>query len=225
MLAAGDRVPADGRLLFASALQLEESSLTGESLPSDKDFSASVPLEASPGDQSTMVFAGTAVSAGRGEAVTVATGMQTQFGSIAELLGGVEGVRTPLQDDLDRIGTILARSALLIVALLVLAGFLRGQPFLEMLVFGIALAVAVVPEALPAVVTISLALGVQRMASRNALMRSLPAVETLGSTTVICSDKTGTLTRDEMTVRAVHASGITFTVSGSGYDPAGVVFL
>jgi len=221
MLAAGDRVPADGRLLFASALQLEESSLTGESLPSDKDFSASVPLEASPGDQSTMVFAGTAVSAGRGEAVTVATGMQTQFGSIAELLGGVEGVRTPLQDDLDRIGTILARSALLIVALLVLAGFLRGQPFLEMLVFGIALAVAVVPEALPAVVTISLALGVQRMASRNALMRSLPAVETLGSTTVICSDKTGTLTRDEMTVRAVHASGITFTVSGSGYDPAG----
>jgi len=136
-----------------------------------------------------MVFAGTAVSAGRGEAVTVATGMQTQFGSIAELLGGVEGVRTPLQDDLDRIGTILARSALLIVALLVLAGFLRGQPFLEMLVFGIALAVAVVPEALPAVVTISLALGVQRMASRNALMRSLPAVETLGSTTVICSDK------------------------------------
>ncbi|MDT9546288.1 MAG: cation-translocating P-type ATPase [Chlorobium sp.] len=221
ILSAGDRVPADGRLLFSAALQLEESSLTGESLPSDKDASAAVALDAPLGDQSTMVFAGTGVSAGRGEAVTVATGMQTRFGGIAELLGGVESLRTPLQDNLDRIGTILARSALLIVALLVIAGFLRGQPFLEMLVFGIALAVAVVPEALPAVVTISLALGVQRMARRNALMRSLPAVETLGSTTVICSDKTGTLTRDEMTVRAVHTSGVRLAVSGTGYDPSG----
>ncbi len=225
MLSAGDRVPADGRLLFSAVLQLEESSLTGESLPSEKDSGAVVALDAATGDQSTMVFAGTTVSAGRGEAVTVATGMQTRFGGIAALLGGVAGVRTPLQDHLDRIGTILARSALLIVALLVIAGFFRGQPFLEMLVFGIALAVAVVPEALPAVVTISLALGVQRMAKRNALMRSLPAVETLGSTTVICSDKTGTLTRDEMTVRVVHTSGVNVAVSGTGYEPSGTFSL
>jgi len=225
MLSAGDRVPADGRLLFSAVLQLEESSLTGESLPSDKDARSVVALDAATGDQSTMVFAGTTVSAGRGEAVTVATGMQTRFGGIAALLGGVAGVRTPLQDHLDRIGTILARSALLIVALLVIAGFFRGQPFLEMLVFGIALAVAVVPEALPAVVTISLALGVQRMAKRNALMRSLPAVETLGSTTVICSDKTGTLTRDEMTVRVVHTSGVNVAVSGTGYEPSGTFSL
>ena len=154
-----------------------------------------------------MVYAGTAVTYGRGTAVVVATGMRTEFGKIARLLQGVESRRTPLQENLDRVGHVLARAALAVVALIVVLGLLRGQSFWEMLIFGIALAVAVVPEALPAVVTISLALGVQRMVKRNALVRRLPAVETLGSVSVIASDKTGTLTRGEMTVRRIYVAG------------------
>ena len=168
-----------------------------------------------------MVYAGTAVTYGRGSAVVVATGMRTEFGSIARLLEGVESRRTPLQKNLDRVGQILARAAVAVVALIVLLGILRGQSFWEMLIFGIALAVAVVPEALPAVVTISLALGAQRMVRRNALVRRLSAVETLGSVSVIASDKTGTLTRGEMTVRRIEAAGRTFEVSGAGYEPRG----
>ena len=137
--------------------------------------------------------------------MVVATGMRTEFGTIAGMLQSIETVRTPLQQGLDRVGVLLARAALIGVALIVALGLLRGAAFLEMLLFGIALAVAVVPEALPAVVTISLSLGVQRMVRRHALMRRLPAVETLGCTSVICTDKTGTLTRDEMTVRRCAA--------------------
>ncbi len=154
-----------------------------------------------------MVYAGTAVTYGRGRALVVATGMQTEFGKIAQLLQTVETGKTPLQENLDKVGTVLARAAFVVVAIIVALGLLRGQPFIEMLIFGIALAVAVVPEALPAVVTISLAIGVQRMVKRNALIRRLPAVETLGSTSVICSDKTGTLTKDEMTVRQIYSAG------------------
>ena len=154
-----------------------------------------------------MAYAGTAASYGRGRAVVVSTGMETEFGKIAQMLQAVETVRTPLQVNLDKIGHTLAKVALLVVVVIVVLGLLRGQPFLEMLIFGIALAVAVVPEALPAVVTISLALGVQRMVKRHALIRRLPAVETLGSTSVICSDKTGTLTKNEMTVRKVYVAG------------------
>jgi Ca2+-transporting ATPase len=147
--------------------------------------------------------------------------MKTEFGKIAQMLETVETGRTPLQLSLDKVGRMLARVAIAIVALIVALGLLRGQPFIEMLVFGIALAVAVVPEALPAVVTISLAIGVQRMVKRNALVRRLPAVETLGSTTVICSDKTGTLTKDEMTARRVFVNGQTLEISGAGYEPRG----
>ena len=134
--------------------------------------------------------------------------MQTEFGKIAQLLQTVETSKTPLQHNLDKVGTALARAAFVVVAIIVALGLVRGQPFVEMLIFGIALAVAVVPEALPAVVTISLAIGVQKMVKRNALIRRLPAVETLGSTSVICSDKTGTLTKDEMTCGKFSPPGI-----------------
>jgi Ca2+-transporting ATPase len=147
--------------------------------------------------------------------------MQTEFGKIAQLLQTVETGKTPLQQNLNKVGSVLARVAFVVVALIVALGLIRGQPFIEMLIFGIALAVAVVPEALPAVVTISLAIGVQRMVKRNALIRRLPAVETLGSTSVICSDKTGTLTKDEMTVRRIYTAGQVFKVSGAGYVPEG----
>jgi len=173
------------------------------------------------GDRKNMVFTGTAATYGRGRAVVVATGMRTEFGKIARLLQAVETGKTPLQQNLDKVGHTLARAAFVIVALIVALGLFRGQPFLEMLIFGIALAVAVVPEALPAVVTISLAIGVQRMVKRNALVRRLPAVETLGSTSVICSDKTGTLTKDEMTARQLFVGGQTFEVTGAGYSPVG----
>ena len=225
LLGAGDRIAADARLVESLNLRAEEASLTGESLPSEKDSGVQLPANAGPGDRRNMVFAGTSVSYGRGSAVVVATGMQTEFGRIATLLQQVETEKTPLQKNLDKVGAALARAALVIVLVIVLLGLFRGQPFIEMLIFGIALAVAVVPEALPAVVTISLALGVQRMVKRNALMRRLPVVETLGSTTVICSDKTGTLTRDEMSVRAIHTGGVTIEVSGSGYIPEGAFII
>ncbi len=221
MLAAGDRVPADARLLQAMNLRSDEASLTGESLPSEKEVDAILAENAGPGDRKNMVFAGTSISYGRAVAVVVATGMQTEFGRIATMLQSVETEKTPLQKNLDKVGSVLARAAFVIVLVIVAFGVFRGQSFIEMLIFGIALAVAVVPEALPAVVTISLALGVQRMVKRHALMRRLPVVETLGSTTVICSDKTGTLTRDEMTVRALFTSGVQVEVSGTGYLPEG----
>jgi len=220
-LAAGDRVPADCRLLSSANLRLEEASLTGESVPSEKDALAILDDGAALGDRRNMAFAGTTVSYGRGTALVVSTGMNTEFGRIATMLQSVQTEKTPLQKNLDKVGTMLARAAFVIVGVIVALGLIRGQPFIEMLIFGIALAVAVVPEALPAVVTISLALGVQRMVKRHALMRRLPAVETLGSTTVICSDKTGTLTRDEMTVQALYVSTKWVDVSGVGYDPAG----
>ena len=168
-----------------------------------------------------MVFAGTVLTYGRGLAVVSATGPRTEFGRIAQMLLDVEVGRTPLQVNLDKLGRQLARAAIAVVALIVALGLVRGQPFIEMLVFGIALAVAVVPEALPAVVTISLALGVQRLVRRRALMRRLAAVETLGSTSVICTDKTGTLTRDEMTVRRLYVAGQFVDVTGAGYAPDG----
>ena len=222
VLHTGDRVPADARLLEAINLQVEEAALTGESVPVEKHIRALEGEDLPVGDRKNMVYAGTAVTYGRGRALVVATGMQTEFGKIAQLLQTIETGKTPLQHNLDRVGAVLARAAFVVVALIVALGLLRGQPFIEMLIFGIALAVAVVPEALPAVVTISLAIGVQKMVKRHALIRRLPAVETLGSTSVICSDKTGTLTKDEMTVRRVFAGGKTYDVTGAGYTPEGV---
>jgi Ca2+-transporting ATPase len=221
VLAAGNRIAADGRLIHGVNLQAQEAPLTGESTPVEKHADVVIDAAAAIGDRRNMVYAGTTVGYGRGLAVVVATGGQTEVGHIAQMLLDVQPGRTPLQANLDRLGRMLARAALAIVALIVVLGLVRGQPFVEMLVFGIALAVAVVPEALPAVVTISLALGVQRMVRRRALMRRLAAVETLGSTSVICTDKTGTLTRDEMTVRRLYVAGQFVDVTGSGYVPSG----
>ena len=221
ILHTGDRVPADGRLIESINLQIEEAALTGESVPVEKHTDPLHSEEMPVGDRKNMVYAGTAATYGRGRALIVATGMQSEFGKIAQLLQTVESGKTPLQQNLDKVGSVLARAAFVVVAIIVALGLLRGQPFIEMLIFGIALAVAVVPEALPAVVTISLAIGVQKMVKRNALIRRLPAVETLGSTSVICSDKTGTLTKDEMTVRKIYVAGQVFDVSGSGYAPVG----
>lgn len=221
LLHTGDRVPADARLIESINLQMDEAALTGESVPVEKHSHALENDELPVGDRKNMAYTGTAVTYGRGRALVVDTAMQTEFGKIAQLLQTVETSRTPLQHNLDKVGSILARAACVVVAIIVVLGLLRGQPFIEMLIFGIALAVAVVPEALPAVVTISLAIGVQKMVKRHALIRRLPAVETLGSTSVICSDKTGTLTKDEMTVRQILAAGQVFRVSGAGYAPEG----
>jgi Ca2+-transporting ATPase len=221
LLRAGDRVPADARVLEAFNLQADESALTGESLPVAKQ---SAPLAADPGsagDFVNMVFAGSTITYGRGRGVVVATGMETEFGKIAGMLTSIETEKTPLQKQLDHIGHILARAALAVVGAILILGLWRGQPFIEMFIFSIALAVAVVPEALPAVVTISLAIGVQRMVKHNALMRRLAAVETLGCTSVICSDKTGTLTQNAMTVCEIFVDSERYTVSGVGYVPEG----
>jgi Ca2+-transporting ATPase len=221
VLTAGNRVAADARLLQGMNLKAQEAPLTGESTPVEKHADALCDPAAAVGDRRNMVYASTTVGYGRGLAVVVATGAQTEVGRIAQMLLEVQTGRTPLQVNLDKLGRTLARAALAVVAVIVALGLLRGQPFVEMLVFGIALAVAVVPEALPAVVTISLALGVQRLVRRRALMRRLAAVETLGSTSVICTDKTGTLTRDEMTVRRLYVAGQFVDVTGSGYAPDG----
>jgi Ca2+-transporting ATPase len=221
LLEAGDRVPADLRLLEAVNLQCDEASLTGESVPVEKQTSTLSKPDLAVGDRSNLAYAGAIVTYGRGRGMVIETGMQTEFGKVAQMLQSVETDRTPLQVNLDKVGKVLAMIALAIVAIIVILGLVRGQPLLEMFIFGIALAVAAVPEALPAVVTISLAIGVQHMVRRNALVRRLPAVETLGSTSVICTDKTGTLTKGEMTVRKICTESQMVEVSGSGYEPTG----
>ena len=221
LLAAGDKVPGDLRLLEAINLKIEEAALTGESVAVEKHIESLADHDLPVGDRKNMAYAGTAATYGRGRGVVVATGRGTEFGKIAQMIETIETGKTPLQENLDRVGHSLARATFVVVAIIVGLGLLRGQPFIEMLVFGIALAVAVVPEALPAVVTISLAIGVRRMVKRHALMRRLPAVETLGSTSVICSDKTGTLTKDEMTARRILCAGQLFSISGAGYEPHG----
>jgi Ca2+-transporting ATPase len=221
LLEAGDRAPADARLSEVVSLQVEEAALTGESLPIEKHTEALAGDQLPVGDRRNMAYAGTTVTYGRGRAVAVATGMHTEFGGIARLLRTVERSKTPLQLSLDKVGLILARVAIAVVLVVVGLGLLRGQEFLEMLLFGTAVAVAVVPEALPAVITISLTLAAQRMVRRSALIRRLPATETLGSVSVICSDKTGTLTKGEMTARKVFVAGEMLDVSGAGYQPEG----
>src|SRR5688572_14966897 len=221
VLATGDKVPADVRLIEAVNLQTNEAALTGESAPVEKQTPPLDNEKLPTGDRTSMAYAGTLVTYGRGRAAVTATAMNTEFGKIARMLETVETGKTPLQVNLDRVGKVLARAAFALVIIIVAFGLLRGQPFIEMLIFGVALAVAVVPEALPAVVTISLALGVKRMIKRNALVRRLSAVETLGSTSIIYSDKTGTLTKDEMTMRKCYVGNQMFEVSGTGYEPKG----
>ncbi|MBA7560858.1 MAG: HAD-IC family P-type ATPase [Dehalococcoidia bacterium] len=220
ILRTGDKIAADARLIEAVNLKTGEAALTGESTPVEKEDSV-IGGEAPVGDRCNMVYMGTAVIGGRGSAIITATGMATEFGQIASLLQEVKAERTPLEINLDRTGKWIAISALSLCFLLAGLGVLRGHELLEMLIWGIALAVAAVPEALPAVVAISLSLGVRRMAKRHALIRKLPAVETLGSTTFICSDKTGTLTQGKMTVRRIYADDSSIDISGVGYEPEG----
>ncbi|SHH12820.1 Ca2+-transporting ATPase [Thermosyntropha lipolytica DSM 11003] len=199
LMEAGDRVPADIRLIETFALEVDEAALTGESMPVEKK--TGILKEETPlAERSNMVFLGTMVTRGRGKGIVVNTGMDTQVGRIAAMLKEADSPMTPLQTRLDQLGKVLIVICLIVCALVSLLGIYRGEPVLVMLMAGISLAVAAIPEGLPAIVTVVLALGVQRMAKRNAIVRKLPAVETLGCTTVICSDKTGTLTENKMKV-------------------------
>ncbi|HEU4922745.1 MAG TPA: cation-translocating P-type ATPase [Burkholderiales bacterium] len=228
LIEEGDTIAGDARVIHSVALQTAEAALTGESLPVAKESEAALGQDAALGDRRNMVFSGTAVTYGRGRAVVTATGMRTEMGRIAGMLGEMQPESTPLQKELARVGRVLGivvvAIALVMIATILVVADIRGLAALfEVLILGVALAVAAVPEGLPAVVTAVLALGVQRMAKRNAIVRKLAAVETLGSASVIASDKTGTLTRNEMTVRmVVTASGRT-EFSGTGYAPEGSV--
>ena len=219
-LKTGDRIPADCRIKEESNLRVNEASLTGESVPISK-HSAPVPGDVIVGDRKNMVHTGTTVEKGRAISIVVTTGMQTELGTIAEMVQTEPDKRAPLQDKLDKMGKQIAIGVLFACLAVFLVGSIRSADYTGMLLVAVSLAVAAIPEGLPAVVTISLALGLQRMAKRHALIRKLPAVEALGSTTVICSDKTGTLTKGEMNIRRVYADGTTFLVSGDGFEPAG----
>lgn len=227
-LAAGDRVPADMRLIALKNLQIEEAALTGESVPASK-YMDSVDEKAVLGDRSCMVFSGTMVTAGTATAVVTGTGMNTELGRISDMLSETTSLETPLTKKLASLGSYITIGVLVVTLIIMVAGTIRAtghgidliSALKDSLIFAIALAVAAIPEGLPAVVTIALAIGVQRMAKRKAIIRKLPAVETLGSTTVICSDKTGTLTRNEMTVTETWTPKHTVLFGGAGYKPEG----
>jgi len=223
LLAAGDAVPADGRLVEAAALQVAEAALTGESTPVEKRVDP-VPEETPLTERSDLVFAGTHVTAGRGRAVVTATGLRTEVGRIATLSEAAAPPPTPMERRIARLGRFLALASLAVFGAVLAAGTVRGLPFTEVFLVALSQLVSLVPEGLPVVVTIALAMGVRRMAARGALIRRLAAVETLGSITVICSDKTGTITRNELTVTAVWLpEGRLLEVTGIGYAPEGEV--
>ena len=218
LLEAGVQVSADGRLIEAQNLQIRESALTGEAEAVHKQPDVQLSEDAPLGDRVTLVFQGTEVIQGRAKVLVTSTGMQTELGRIATMLQSVETEPTPLQQRMSQLGNVLVSGSLILVALVVVGGILnRGLGlFEELLEVSLSMAVAVVPEGLPAVVTVTLALGTQRMVRRHALIRKLPAVETLGSVTTICSDKTGTLTQNKMVVQFVHTLGDTVAVTGEG---------
>lgn len=223
LLDAGDRVPADGRLVTAHNLEVDESSLTGESHTIGKQTAALAKKRIPLAQRSNMLYMNTTITRGRAEIVVTDTGMETEMGRLAGMLASTGESPTPLQIQLNRLGKRLATIAGLVVAIMLVSGLLRGEPWVEMVMTAIALAVAAIPEGLPAVVTVTLALGLHRMARQRVIVKRLAAVETLGCTTVICSDKTGTLTLNQMTVRRFHAYGRNFTVSGQGYTAEGKV--
>ncbi|WP_066150378.1 calcium-translocating P-type ATPase, SERCA-type [Halalkalibacter krulwichiae] len=218
---SGDRIGADIRLLTSNGLRIEESSLTGESVPVQKHHQSLNGLDVEIGDQSNMAFMGTLVTQGSAIGVVIATGMKTEMGKIAHLLQTTTTLITPLQRRLEQLGKILIAVALILTALVVIIGVLQGRDVYTMVLSGVSLAVAAIPEGLPAIVTVALALGVQRMIKRKAIVRKLPAVETLGCASVICSDKTGTLTQNKMTVTHAWSSGEYWTITGNGYEPKG----
>ncbi len=225
LLAEGDAVSADGRLIEAASLMVAEASLTGESEAVTKDV-APIAEPAGLGDRVNMVFSGTAVTRGRGRAVVTATGMATEIGNVARLLGRTEEVRTPLQREVERIGRMLGLAVIVIAvvvvtAILLTADIEEASDVVEVLLVGVSLAVAAVPEGLPAILSVVLALGVQRMARQRAIVKKLSSVETLGSASVVCSDKTGTLTKNEMTIEKIVTPSGEVDVTGSGYRPEG----
>jgi Ca2+-transporting ATPase len=223
-LEAGDRIPADARLIYVANFQTQEASLTGESTPVQKNSGWLGQSDVAIADRINMAFMGTTAVSGKARALIVATGVRTELGRISSMIQAAEAserAETPLQRRLEQFGYTLLWLALAVVTVVFVLGFLRGEPMVEMFLTSVSLAVAAVPEGLPAVVTITLALGVTRMVRRHALIRKLPAVETLGSATVICTDKTGTLTKNEMTVTRLFMDGRLFEVTGEGYEPVG----
>lgn len=224
LVEAGNRVPADGRITLAATLEIEEAALTGESLPVGKSTDA-VPGDDVPlGDRTCMAYMNTSVTRGRGEIVITATGMDTEIGHIADLLANTEAGKTPLQKQLDGLSKIIATIAAIALVFVVVLGLIRGESFDTLFITGVALAVAAIPTGLPAVVTALLSMGTREIARRNAIIKRLPAVETLGSTSAICSDKTGTLTLNKMTARELAIPGQNvFTISGEGYGTAGEI--
>jgi Ca2+-transporting ATPase len=217
---AGENVPADSRLIYAASLKVDEAALTGESEPAKKTADV-LPEDTALGDMDNMLFMGTSVLDGRGMAVVTETGMDTEIGRIASLVEGNKEQSTPMQVSIDRLGKFFGIAAIVICAIILVAGWLEGQALYEMFLIAVSLAVAAIPEGLPATITIVLALGVQRMAKKKAVVRRLPAVETLGSTSVICSDKTGTLTQNVIVVRKIATTSREYDVSGSGYSSEG----
>ncbi|MEI4802666.1 calcium-translocating P-type ATPase, SERCA-type [Bacillus sp. FJAT-51639] len=218
---SGDRIGADVRLIEASSLYIEESALTGESVPVQKKMDVLHGADISIGDQTNMAFMGTMITRGSGIGVVIGTGMNTAMGQIANMLQNAQQNETPLQRRLEQLGKILIIVALILTALVVLVGVYQGNEMYHMFLAGVSLAVAAIPEGLPAIVTVALSLGVQRMIKKKAIVRKLPAVETLGCASVICSDKTGTMTQNKMMVTHVWSSGETWNVTGQGYEPKG----
>ncbi|MEH2358581.1 cation-translocating P-type ATPase [Nostoc sp.] len=224
LLEAGMQIAADGRLIEQSNLQVRESALTGEAQGVNKQASLKLPEETDLGDRLNVVFQGTEVVQGRGKVLVTNTGMTTEIGKIATMLQSVENEPTPLQQRMTQLGNVLVTGSLILVAIVVVGGVIKDGGFKnirELLEVSLSMAVAVVPEGLPAVITVTLALGTQRMVRQNALIRKLPAVETLGSVTTICSDKTGTLTQNKMVVQSVSTNNKNFRVTGEGYTPTG----
>ncbi len=219
-LETGDKIPADSRLIFSMNLETDESSLTGESVPVKKSIET-IDQEVEIGDRLNMTYSSTVVTKGKALAVVTGTGMNTEVGKIAKLIEESENGKTPLQEKLDRLGKWIGNITIGISFIVFIIGVITGEEMLKMFLAAVALAVAAVPEGLAAVVTISLAIGVRRMVKKNALIRTLHSVETLGSTNVICTDKTGTLTKNEMTVKKIYVNNQTIDVSGSGYEPEG----
>lgn len=218
---AGDRIGADVRIITANSLEIEESPLTGESVPVAKHTEKLPVSDMGIGDMENMAFMGTMATRGSGMGIVVATGMKTAMGQIADLLQTAETVETPLQRRLAQLGKILIAVAIFLTILVVFTGVTHGHDLYSMFLAGVSLAVAAIPEGLPAIVTIALSLGVQRLIKKNSIVRKLPAVETLGCASVICSDKTGTMTQNKMTVTHLWSGGKTWTVDGSGYEPSG----
>jgi Ca2+-transporting ATPase len=223
-ITSGDRIPADIRIVESNHLEIEESALTGESLPVTKQGKAITEDDLDPQDQTNMGFMGTLVTKGNGLGIVVKTGMKTEMGNIASLMMTTKKLITPLERKLAELGKILIVVALLLTALVVILGMLQGRPAYDMFLAGVSLAVAAIPEGLPAIVTVALSLGVQRMIRRKAIVRKLSSVETLGSASVICSDKTGTMTENQMTVKKLYVNHQFLNVSGEGYDPNGAIF-